>query len=416
MPEMLTKLFSTPLEIKADGEGAVQAVVSTFHITDKDGDVVLPSAFTAGQQVPMVWSHQWDSPVGRGTISVEADRAVFSGRFFTETEKGREAWLTAKAMQELQEWSYGFAPTAVDYETRDGTPVRVIRQAKIYEVSPVLVGAGENTRTLAIKAAAAESKAATFAIPVELVDRIKRMDSTAFGDLVQWFLDHPTADSKAAIPFKATAKAPDDEAWSAPALKDFTDKAWGDLSDAEKNAIAAHFAWSASMPPATFGDLKLPHHNPAGQVVFAGIVACAGRMNQAQIPDGDMAAVKSHIRQHYAQFDKEPPDVLKEVGSDSSESKGLPYAEHIEAVLAAAKDVSGRSKALAALRSKEGRTLSTANREKLAGLLDALQSVGKEIEDLLAVTEKPPPEKAINAAYLERRLRVAGGLLAIHTN
>ena len=250
------------LELKEGEEGGLVACFSTFGIVDKDLDVVEASAFTPGQEVPLTWSHDWSAPVGKGTILVETDRALFSGRFFTETQAGQEAYKTVKAMGRLQQYSWGFSVLDSVFETRDGQPVRVIKKAQVYEVSPVLVGAGENTRTLAIKA-------------------------------------HELAAVKAAVPYKATAKAPEDEAWSAPALKDFTDKTWDDLSDAEKSGIAAHFAWSANMPPESFGDMKLPHHNPEGQVVWMGVAACAARMNQAQIPEGDMPAVASHIGKHY---------------------------------------------------------------------------------------------------------------------
>jgi len=96
-------------------------------------------------------------------------------------------------------------------------------------------------------------------------------------------------------------------------------------------------------------------------------------------------------------------------GLESFDHKGQPYAEQAEAALAAARALVGRSVALAATRQKEGRTLSTANREKLASLLEALNSVAKEISDLLAATEPP---KALSPDYLERRLRASALSLA----
>lgn len=146
------KRIRAPLTLKQDGEeGTVQAVFSTFNVIDKDGDIVLPSAITHGQQVPMTWHHDWATPVGKGTIRVEEDRAVFDGRFFLDTQAGQEAYKTVKAMGELQQWSWGFRIVDASFEQRDGEFVRIIKRAEVYEVSPVLVGAGENTHTLAIK-------------------------------------------------------------------------------------------------------------------------------------------------------------------------------------------------------------------------------------------------------------------------
>lgn len=74
-------------------------------------------------------------------------------------------------------------------------------------------------------------------------------------------------------------KAPEDTAWSKPALKDFTDKAWEDLGDAEKREIAGHYAWAKENPSATFDDLKLPHHRASdGAVVWNGLKAAMGAL------------------------------------------------------------------------------------------------------------------------------------------
>lgn len=148
------KRIRAALTLKQDGdEGAVQAVFSTFNVVDKDGDIVLPSAITHGQQVPMTWHHDWATPVGKGAIRVEEDRAVFDGHFFLETEAGQEAYKTVKAMGALQEWSWGFRIIDAAFEQRDGEFIRIIKRTEVFEVSPVLVGAGENTHTLAIKGA-----------------------------------------------------------------------------------------------------------------------------------------------------------------------------------------------------------------------------------------------------------------------
>ena len=102
--------------------------------------------------------------------------------------------------------------------------------------------------------------------------------------------------------------APEGQAWSKPALGDFTDKAWGDLKDSEKRKIAGHFAWAADMPPKSFGDLKFPHHDPkSGKVVFAACANAMGRLSGSSIPDGDKAKVKAHLARHYRQFGKDVP-------------------------------------------------------------------------------------------------------------
>lgn len=163
------------LTLKAEAEGGVQAVFSTFDVVDKDGDIVLATALTHGQQVPMVWAHDWKTPVGKGTVRVEEHRAVFDGVFFLETERGAEAFKTVKAMGDLQEWSWGFRVVDASFEKRDDEFVRVIKRADVYEVSPVLVGAGEGTHTLAIKAnqPLAEQAEAVLAAAAALTERLR---------------------------------------------------------------------------------------------------------------------------------------------------------------------------------------------------------------------------------------------------
>ena len=102
-------------------------------------------------------------------------------------------------------------------------------------------------------------------------------------------------------------KAQEDEKWNAPTLSDFTDKSWEDLTDTEKTNIAGHFAWAAEMPPATYGDLKLPHHNTSGEIVWRGVANAAARLSQSSIPSEDISKVQAHLGAHYKAFDKIPP-------------------------------------------------------------------------------------------------------------
>lgn len=143
--------------------GSVAATFSTFGVVDRDGDVTLPSAFTDGSAVPMVWSHDWSRPVGKGVIRVRPDRAVFEGAFFLKTAWGADAYATVTEMGDLQEYSYGFQIKEAAPGVHDGQPVRVLKSLEVFEVSPVLVGAGVGTGTERIKsgglvAALAEAK------------------------------------------------------------------------------------------------------------------------------------------------------------------------------------------------------------------------------------------------------------------
>lgn len=139
------------IEFKVDETGKISASIVTFGVEDLDGDIVEKTAFTDGQEVAMVWSHDWKRPIGKGVIHVTPTEAIFEGTFFMDTVDGQEAYKTVKAMDNLQEWSWGFHVTKRLIEETENGYIRHILEAEVYEVSPVLKGAGVGTRTLAIK-------------------------------------------------------------------------------------------------------------------------------------------------------------------------------------------------------------------------------------------------------------------------
>ena len=146
-------------KITNEVEGKVEAVFSVFNEMDSDGDVVMPNAIKSGygdSGVAMVWAHDWKNPIGRGVIKQDGDKATFKGQFIMDTQAGKDAFNTVKAMGDLQQWSFGYE--VLDYENgtyqKDSeTPVdaRYLKELNVWEVSPVLVGANQNTFTVGVK-------------------------------------------------------------------------------------------------------------------------------------------------------------------------------------------------------------------------------------------------------------------------
>ncbi len=167
---METKHITTPgALLKASGaagdEGLLEAVFSQLdpHV-DLDRDTTAASAFTPGQEVPLLYGHSWGMPaVGLGTLSVEPTRAIWKGRLFLDSTFGRDVWVALKHLQASRsskpEFSWGFRVLEHDYVQRGGQTVRRILRADVIEISPVLRGAagklpatGENaTGILAMK-------------------------------------------------------------------------------------------------------------------------------------------------------------------------------------------------------------------------------------------------------------------------
>jgi hypothetical protein len=160
---MRTELKRQTCAIKNLGEGRGTAVFATLNVIDKDGDVTLPGAF-GKQSVVIVPAHNWGSvPLGKGTIREVGEEAHVDFEFNLDSPTARE-WFSAlkfdveKGDRPLQEWSYGFTVNDAEFGEHDGQRVRFLKTMEVHEVSPVLVGAGENTRTLVMKSAGAQGR------------------------------------------------------------------------------------------------------------------------------------------------------------------------------------------------------------------------------------------------------------------
>lgn len=113
------------------------------------------------------------------------------------------------------------------------------------------------------------------------------------------------------VGFKAHKKADAGRSWDGGGarrrLLEWAGEDWGKYSQG--------FAWFDSENRETVGAYKLPHSDVIdGGIadVWAGVSAAMGALLGARggtdIPDGDRKGVYNHLRQHYAQWDKEAPE------------------------------------------------------------------------------------------------------------
>lgn len=142
--------------IKDAAAGKVSAVFATFNVVDKDGDLILPSAIKDGTEVVISayghQSHYGALPVGKGVIHTTATEAVLDGQFFMNTATGMETFEVVKELGGLGEWSFSLHNvTRKTVEDDNGMHWVIEDIGLIKECSPVLIGAGVNTRTLVAK-------------------------------------------------------------------------------------------------------------------------------------------------------------------------------------------------------------------------------------------------------------------------
>ena len=340
------------IELK-DDSGQVEAVFSIFNSLDSDGDVVMPGAVKSGfknNQVPMVWSHKWDMPIGKGTINQDNDKAVFKGEFFMDTESGKEAYNLVKNMGDMQQWSFGYKVNDSEFAKADGqdSDARYLKDLTVYEVSPVLVGANQDTYTLAIKS------------NTELLKEIANDPEEGTEDEC---CGNCEGEEKAAVG------------------KDMYDNP-GEAMEASKDmscAIGVHThkdknGKNVFMPCKT--------HEEYEKAIGKGYDDDDDKKGYGDDED-EMKSCKYHdggrCMKEYDEDGKKSSDEVLEDSQEDSKS----FSEEVIDVLAALDDLVARAKAIAMLRDKDGRKLGVKATEALRAVADDLNDAWTEIDEFI---------------------------------
>ncbi|ALJ14258.1 hypothetical protein LH19_15415 [Sphingopyxis macrogoltabida] len=144
-----------------DETGKGLAVLATLSAVDKGGDTYAPGAFSwkegGDQWAMMVPGHnRRATPFGKARVYEEGDKAYAELHLNLKTAAGRD-WhehllFDFATGRPVQEWSYGYSSEYTYRVTAQGR-TRVLTKVDVDEVSPVLRGEGDDTRTLAIKGA-----------------------------------------------------------------------------------------------------------------------------------------------------------------------------------------------------------------------------------------------------------------------
>lgn len=358
------------VEIKDESKGLIKAVFSTFNVMDSDRDVTPPGAFEDGAAVRIsAYGHaSWDGalPVGKGTIRQTAKEAILEGEFFMGTLHGRDTFETVKAMSEagLQEWSFGYDAVEYSFGEHNGQRVRFLNKLKVHEVSPVLVGAGVNTRTLSAKSAG----------NAVAVRRGRAL------------LAHDTA---------TTASGWD----GAKALA-------GISSDARPSELRTVYAWvDADGDPEQKSSYRFAHHHgvggPANVRACVAAIAVLNGPKGADLPEVERKGVYDHLAAHLRDADVETPDFKAQPGG------GLKYIEEGHAVLAAVSAFADRTAEVVALRAAKGRGMAP----KSADLLGWIDDEMRRLKALLTTPlgEDEPTDDEI-ASLIMRSVAQLNGL------
>lgn len=202
------------VKVVDESKGEVQCVFSTLNVIDKDRDVTLPGAFGEQKVRISAYNHQsWSDelPIGKGVIREVGNEAILDGQFFMDVQKAKDTFNTIKHLEDLMEWSYGYDVLERDHGTwppgdAKGEDVQFLKKLKVHEVSPVILGAGENTRTLSAKSAKgpiAYSSTGTTDVNWDagLMTRRVTASSAALRALCAWVDSSGDANSKSSYKF-----------------------------------------------------------------------------------------------------------------------------------------------------------------------------------------------------------------------
>lgn len=332
-------------EAELSDKGTVRAVFSTLGVIDHQGDMILPGAFGEQRVRMSAYGHgSWGSgmdalPVGKGRIYEQGNAAIFEGQFFLTTQAGRETYETVKAMGDLQEWSYALPEIESEQRTTaEGLTYRAVKRVTVPEVSPVLLGASIDTRTLDVK----------------------------------------SADRKTAIGSHSTGA--DDGAWDAGANEKRV------LADKPASYYVRIYAWRD--PGGEVGvksTYKFIHHFVASdgepgkastRACSAGIAILNGGRGGTKIPDADRKGVYAHLARHLKDADKEPPELRAEAGPGE-----IKLIDQVLCVHADVQDLAERIRVVASMREGKRSQIGAATREQALLLAEALRGVVGAIEE-----------------------------------
>ena len=361
---------SIELEIKDDQKGEVAAVFSVFDSVDSDGDIVkagsVSSGFKSGD-VPMVWAHKWDMPIGKGKIIQDKDKATFSGNFFMDTESGREAYKLVKAMGDLQQWSFGFKVNDSEYGKfkKDGSDdeeidVRYLKDLTVYEVSPVLVGANQQTYTMAIKS------------NTELLEEIADAKTV----MTTESMNQPDPNEESEEVIEETSEEvvevqEEDVEIVEEAQVDDTDTEFEEIEQAPEEEVDGE---KAVNPKDVFD-------NPGEAMNRSKELSCEIGVHTHEV-GGKTVFMPCKTHDDYDKAVGDKKEAAKEELEDS-EKVNKTFSEEVKDVLAALDNLITRAKAISHLRHKDGRKLGAKATEALRTVQDDLSDAWAELDSFV---------------------------------
>lgn len=275
-------------QVGTEGDRTLRFVGSDESI-DRDNDVIEVAGWKLDDYLKnpvFLWAHDYDEPpIGKAvnvTIDAVAKKLLFDVKFPTAEE-----YPFADTIYKLYKGGY-LSATSVGFrgiksKTRDDELVlempewqrgKRYMEQELLELSAVPVPSNPNALQMAKGAG----------INIEVVEK-------AFQE------------TKTVIPYKKYSLADESTVWDGPA----------EIAAAEVGDLKLMCAWYDEESPDVKQSYKLPHHTQADKnTVWRGVAAAMGALlgsrGGVDIPEDDRKDVYEHLKRHYADFEKEPPE------------------------------------------------------------------------------------------------------------
>ena len=400
--KLLFKNHKAKIKALDKTKGIVTIVFATLGVEDKDGDVIEPGAFGDKQVAMILPAHNWSHiPLGKARIFETGSEAIAELKFNLDIEVAKD-WFKAIVFDlegtSVQEYSFGFTIKDRSEGTHNERPVRFLKELEVHEISPVVRGAGVNTRTIAAKSG------------IDLED--------LSGEVEDKTVDEDGA--KVATPRHKTPVV--DETWTARVHV-------ARVRSPERRAYFGRMY--AYRDPEEDATLKVaysfPHHKvsangtPGAAVIKAlisGIAALNGARGGADVSDRE--GVHRHLAGHLRDAGESVP-ALKSL-DDSDESvlnpsgkSDITLSDQAETALASSQELVRRVKSLADLRAKDGRSISKDTKAQVLELLKEFEKVRESLSALTKNTDKKKDEDSSEAAkafaeYQRTEAKIGGHL------
>lgn len=306
---MLYKSFDCEFKIDDAGDGrTIEGYASTFG-PPKDivGDIVDKGAFKksirengpkGSKRIKMLWIH--DRPLGMPTELAEDNHGLFFRARVSKTQFGDDC-LEYIRDSVVDRMSIGYR--TIKEKFNDDEQANHLKELALHEISPVPFPANIHTAITGVK-----GLIDPVAIAREIVKQlglVQRADSGVFA---------PDDDVKTVVPFQNFPLAERDRRFDRRGMEQRV-RAWADAEDEPNDKYSKAFLWFDTETRDTFGAYKLPIADIVGdeiraipRAIFTAAAVIQGARGGVDIPDADVAKVKSHIDKYYAKMRREWDD------------------------------------------------------------------------------------------------------------